>query len=85
MIFRAFSHKFTPCSADESVDFMGDALVTTAKTVVTVQAVRVANSKMMSAGKGSPPPNPPAPRVVSALRDVATGGQRAMQSSLKKA
>ena len=70
---------------DESLGFMGGALVTTAKTIVTVQAVRVANGKMMSVGKGSPPPAPPAPRLALTLRDVATGGQLAMQSSLKKA
>lgn len=56
-----------------------------AKTLVTVTSVRVANGKMMTAGKGSaPPPTPPTPRVASTMRDVATGGQRAMQS-LKKA
>ena len=65
---------------------MQEMTMADAKTRVTVTSVRVANGKMMSAGKGgaTPPPAPPTPRVASSLRDVATGGQRAMQA-LKKA
>ena len=55
------------------------------KIMVTVQAVRAANGKMMSASKDSPSPAPPSPRLALTLRDVATGGQLAMQLSLKKA
>lgn len=60
-------------------------IVDDAKARVTVNSVRAANGKMMSAGKGAtPPPATPTPRVASTLRDVATGGQRAMQALKKK-
>lgn len=55
-----------------------------AKTMVTVQSVRVANGKLMAEGKSSAPaPLPPLPRIASALRDVAAGGRHAMQQSKK--
>jgi hypothetical protein len=62
----------------------GERLVADAKSIVTLQAVRVANGKMMSAARSAAPsPVTPAPRVVLPLKAVADGGQRAMQALRK--
>lgn len=48
--------------------------------LVTIQAVRVANDKMIMAKRGlASPPALLTPRVASAMRDVAAAGQHAMQ------
>ncbi len=57
-----------------------------AKVIVTVQSVRVANRKMMSASRSpsAPPPAAPSHNVYASIRNVAEGGQVAMRA-LKKA
>ena len=61
-----------------------ERLVADAKTIVTVQAVRAANGKMMTAARGvALSPAASTPKGTFTLKAVADGGQRAMQALRK--
>ena len=62
----------------------GKTMATKTASIVTVQAVRSANGKMISASRGNiAPPAAPSTRVASQLKDVSTAGHWAMQQSKK--
>lgn len=54
------------------------------KTLVTVNSVRTANGKVMSASQGAPAPSVQSVRIAEKLGNVAVSGQRAMQSMQKR-
>jgi hypothetical protein len=57
--------------------------VADAKTVVTVQAIRVANGKMIAASKGAPSTPAVPVRPAAVLGDVVAAGRLAMQANKK--